>query len=109
MSPIVAEQPPTEISGEGAIRLAQLKKDFPNIFFDNYIFPLHLKRIPPEAEQVVHDYVHDFYAQYKAWYKAAERASSLAFERAATIEKLQAELAQKDRIVQVLNAEAESS
>ena len=80
MSPIVAEQPPTEISGEGVITVAQLKKDFPNICFDNYVFPPNLKRIPPEAEQVAHDYMHDFYAQYKAWYKAAEQASSLAFE-----------------------------
>ena len=54
------------------------------------MFPLHLKRIRAEAEQMVHDYVHDFYVQYKMWAKAAEKASSLAFERAAIVEKLQA-------------------
>ena len=53
--------------------------------------------------------MHDFYTQYKAWYRAADKASALAFERAVTIEKLQTELAQKDRIIQVLNTEAESS
>ena len=106
---MAAEEPPTEIMGEGAIRLAQLKREFPNICFDNYVFPPNLKRIPQEAEQWALDYVHDFYAQYKVWYRAAEKASALAFERAVTIEKLQAELAQKDRIIQVLNTEAESS
>ena len=38
-APMAAEEPPTEIMGEGAIRLAQLKREFPNICFDNYVFP----------------------------------------------------------------------
>lgn len=57
----------------------------------------------------MHDYIHDIYTQYKEWAKAAENAFKLAFERAATIEKLENELAQKDRIIQVLNDEAGSS
>ncbi|MGV8691881.1 hypothetical protein ACV35Z_38335, partial [Pseudomonas aeruginosa] len=51
----------------------------------------------------------DFYAQYKAWAKAADKALALAFERATIMEKLQTDLVHRDRIVQVLTDETESS
>ena len=57
----------------------------------------------------MHDYIHDIYSQYREWVKAAEKASKVAFEQAKAIEKMESELAQKDRIIQVLNTEAETS
>lgn len=60
---VVFELVITEPTGEEAIRIAQLKKDFPNICFDNYIFPPHLKRILAEAENTMHNYIH-IYSQY---------------------------------------------
>ena len=103
------EEAPLEPSGEGAIRIAQLKKDFPEICFDAYIFPPNLKRISEEAVNTALSYTRDFYAQYKEWYRAAVKASKVAFYRAKVIEKLEADLAQKNRIVDILQSETESS
>ena len=96
MPPIIAEQAITEPTGEGAIKIAQLRKEFPNICFDGYVFPPHLKRIPSVVENTMHDYIHDVYTQYREWVKAAEKASMVAFERAKAIEKMESDLAQKD-------------
>ena len=54
---------PTEASSEGALKLAQMRKEFPDICFDGYVFPPHLKRIPPTAETTIHDYVADIFFQ----------------------------------------------
>ena len=104
-----AEEAPIEPSGEGAIRLAQLKRDFPEIYFDACIFPPNLKRIPEDAVTTALSYTRDFYAQYKEWYKATVKASKVAFDRAKIIEKLEADLAQKNCIVDILQSKAESS
>jgi hypothetical protein len=54
-APIIAEQVLTEPLVEGAIKFAQLKKNFTDICFDGYIFPPHLKNIPAEANNTMHD------------------------------------------------------
>ena len=90
---IITEQVPAEPTGEGALKLAQMRKDFTNIYFDGYIFPPHLKRIPSGVEGTMHDYAHDIYTQYRDCVKAAEKASKVAFERAKALEKMETELA----------------
>ena len=86
-----------------------MKRDFPENWFDACIFPPNLKRISEDAATTALSYTRDFYAQYKEWYKAAVKASKVAFDRAKIIEKLEADLAQKNRIVVILQSEAESS
>lgn len=86
-----------------------MRKDFPEICFDACIFPPNLKRIPEDAATTALSYTSDFFAQYKEWYKAAVKASKAAFDQAQIIEKLEADLAQKSRIVDILQSEAESS
>lgn len=47
---VITEQTAMEPTGEGAIRIAKLKKDFPNIGFDGFHFPPNLKRIPNDKK-----------------------------------------------------------
>mgnify|MGYP003362208806 CR=1 FL=1 len=51
----------TDSTSEGALKLAQMRKEFPDICFDGYVFPPHLKRIPPTAKTTIHDYVVDIF------------------------------------------------
>lgn len=83
----------------GSDRNCPTEKRFSNIYFNGFLFPLHLKRIPAGAEQTMHDYIHDVYSRYREWMKTTDKALAVTFERAKAIEKLKIDLAQKDRII----------